>query len=100
MTETLFSPLTIAGISHHTASVAEMEKLRFQDDLEFLTLAREWFKGVVLLQTCNRVEIIVQGQADVLSEFLEHQGRNSFTMYRDAQALSHLLDLAAGIDYS
>ncbi len=98
MRPTLFAPLTIAGISHHTASVPEIEKFRFADETALLTMAREWFKGVALLQTCNRVELIVHGKADILADFLQSQGREKFTLYRDQEALSHLLDLASGID--
>ncbi len=98
MRPTLFAPLTIAGISHHTASVPEIEKFRFPDETALLTQAREWFKGVALLQTCNRVELIVHGKADILADFLQSQGREKFTLYRDQEALSHLLDLASGID--
>ena len=98
MRPTLFAPLTIAGISHHTASVPDIEKFRFPDETAFLTQAREWFKGVALLQTCNRVEVIVHGKPDILADFLHGQGREKFTIFKDQEALSHLLELAAGID--
>lgn len=98
MRPTLFAPLTIAGISHHSASVPEIEKFRFLDEATLLTQAREWFKGVALLQTCNRVELIVHGKPDILTDFLQGQGREKFTIFKDQEALSHLLDLASGID--
>ena len=98
MKSPLFAPLTIAGISHHTASVPEIEQFRFADETAFLTGAREWFKGVALLQTCNRVEIIVHGEPDVLTDFLHDEGRTQFSLYRNEEALSHLLELAAGVD--
>lgn len=98
MRPTLFAPLTIAGISHHTASVPDIEQFRFPDEVEFLTRAREWFKGVALLQTCNRVEVIVHGEPDILVEYLQSQERTKFTLFQDQEALSHLLELAAGID--
>ena len=98
MRPTLFAPLTIAGISHHTASVPEIEQFRFSDETEFLTQAREWFKGVALLQTCNRVEVIVHGEPDILAEYLQSQNRTHFTLFQDQEALSHLLELAAGVD--
>lgn len=98
MKKTLFAPLTIAAISHHTASVAEIEQFRFPDESLFLVNAREWFKGVVLLQTCNRVEVLVHGEPDVLTDFLQSEGRSHFTLFRNEEALSHLLELAAGID--
>ncbi|NLV28051.1 MAG: glutamyl-tRNA reductase [Methanomicrobiales archaeon] len=98
MKDALFSPLTIAGISHHTASVADMEDVRFMDEKAFLTRAGEWFKGAVLLQTCNRIEVIVHGSADLLASFLEKEGRPGWQMWENYDALSHLLDLAAGLD--
>jgi glutamyl-tRNA reductase len=98
MTHTLFSPFTIAGISHHTASVAEMESVRFSDEEAFLVRAANWFKGVILLQTCNRVEVMVHGSADMLTTFLENEGRSGFQVWKDTDALLHLLELAAGLD--
>jgi glutamyl-tRNA reductase len=98
MTHALFSPFTIAGISHHSASVADMESVRFPDEEAFLIRAGEWFKGVILLQTCNRIEIMVHGSADLLGTFLESEGRAGWQMWEDGDALSHLLDLAAGLD--
>jgi len=98
MTHALFSPFTIAGISHHTASVADMEKVRFPDEEAFLTRAGEWFKGAILLQTCNRIEVMVNGNEDLLGRFLESEGRAGWQIWKDAEALSHLLDLAAGLD--
>jgi glutamyl-tRNA reductase len=98
MKGTLFAPLAIAVISHHTASVAEIEKFRLPDEQAFLTEAREWFKGVALLQTCNRVEVIVHGEPDVLTDFLQGKGRTQFSLYKNEEALSHLLELAAGVD--
>ena len=98
MTHALFSPFTIAGISHHTASVADMESVRFPDEEAFLTRAGDWFNGVILLQTCNRIEIMVHGSADLLANFLESEGRGGWQIWKDGDALSHLLDLAAGLD--
>lgn len=98
MSDALFSPLTIAGISHHTASVAEMEEVRFLEEDAFLQRAGDWFKGVLLLQTCNRIEVIVHGSADLLETFMESEGRPGWHIWEGTEALSHLLDLAAGLD--
>ncbi len=94
----LFAPFSIAGISHHTASIPVMEKFRFPDEAAFLKEAGEWFKGVLLLQTCNRVEIIIHGEEDLLIEFLRQHDRDGFVTWKDTAALAHLLDLASGID--
>ena len=49
-------PVAIAGVSHHTATADVLERMRFPDEKAFLEEARERFRGIVLLQTCNRVE--------------------------------------------
>lgn len=91
-------PLAIASLSHHHADVAAIEAFRFPDEGAFLCNAHERFKGVVLLQTCNRVEIIVQGEHTVLDEFLKGQNRQGYQIYEGIDALRHLLELASGID--
>ena len=98
MNESAAAPLAIAGVSHHTANVTALEDFRFRDEQELLKSAGQWFKGVLLLQTCNRVELIVEGDADTLREFLTAQGRKDFFMHDGKGALSHLFSLASGID--
>jgi len=90
--------IAIAGISHHTANVTALEAFRFSDESSFLARAAERFKGVVLLQTCNRVEVIVQGDAEALFDFLEEEGRHGFYVREGIEALRHLLLLASGVD--
>ena len=91
-------PIAIAGVSHHTADVNAIELFRFPDEPEFLKKAVERFKGVLLLQTCNRVELIVEGNSDELRDFLCGQGRRNFFMHDGKGALNHLFSLASGID--
>ncbi|NMC89913.1 MAG: glutamyl-tRNA reductase, partial [Methanomicrobiales archaeon] len=67
-------PLAIAGLNHHAADIATLEAFRFPDEEAFLREARERFKGVLLLQTCNRVEVLVEGDARSLEDFLQEQG--------------------------
>jgi glutamyl-tRNA reductase len=98
MNEPAGVPIAIAGVSHHTANVTALETFRFPDEPEFLKKAGQQFKGVLLLQTCNRVELIVEGDADDLREFLTGQGRQDFFMHSGKGALSHLFSLASGID--
>jgi glutamyl-tRNA reductase len=98
MNESAAAPLAIAGVSHHTANVTALEDFRFGDEQELLKSAGKWFKGVLLLQTCNRVELIVEGDAVTLREFLTTQGRKDFFMHDGKGALSHLFSLASGID--
>jgi glutamyl-tRNA reductase len=72
--------------------------MRFPDERAFLERARERFKGVVLVQTCNRVEIIVHGNSDTLVSFLEAAGWKDYYSFSGTDALRHLLELACGID--
>ncbi|TAJ44786.1 glutamyl-tRNA reductase [Methanofollis fontis] len=88
----------MAGLSHHTASLAELEDFRFDDEEAFLTAARQRFKGVVLFQTCNRIEILVHGEAGTLTAFLHETGRERFDILEGVDVLRHLLRVAAGVD--
>jgi glutamyl-tRNA reductase len=98
MDESGAAPIAIAGLSHHTAHVSALEAFRFPDETELLRHGAERFKGILLIQTCNRVELIVQGEAASLSDFLQEQGRQGFFLYEGAEALRHLFLLASGID--
>jgi glutamyl-tRNA reductase len=91
-------PIAIAGVSHHTANVAAIEAFRFAGEQEFLAEAGKQFSAVLLLQTCNRVEVIVEGDVDALKEFLAEQGRRDFFVHEGKGALRHLFALASGID--
>jgi glutamyl-tRNA reductase len=98
MPEPFTTPLALAGLSHHIADIATLEAFRFPDEVAFLHEARERFKGVLLLQTCNRVEVLVEGDARSLEAFLQEQGRKDFMVIGGADVPRHLLELAAGID--
>jgi len=98
MSEPETAPIAIAGVSHHTANVSAIEAFRFPDEPACLMEAGKRFKGVLLLQTCNRVELIVEGNAAELREFLAGQGRRDFFIHDGKGALSHLFSLASGID--
>jgi glutamyl-tRNA reductase len=98
MDETAPVPIAIAGISHHTANVVTIEAFRFPDEEAFLEAAKDRFPGVILLQTCNRVEILVEGSAGDLRSFLSGLGRQGFFVHEGAGALRHLFTLASGID--
>ncbi|MDP3563495.1 MAG: glutamyl-tRNA reductase [Methanoregula sp.] len=98
MTEPEHIPLAIAGVSHHTANVTALEAFRFAGEAEFLESASARFKGVLLLQTCNRVEVIVEGEVEELRAFLSGLGRTGFFVHEGRGALRHLFALASGID--
>jgi glutamyl-tRNA reductase len=91
-------PIAIAGISHHTANVMALEAFRFPDEKQFLEAAGRRFGGVLLLQTCNRVEVIVEGSAIALSDFLTGEGKEGFFAIEGKEAFHHLFTLASGID--
>ncbi|MDD1678186.1 MAG: glutamyl-tRNA reductase [Methanomicrobiales archaeon] len=98
MNEELPIPFTVAVLSHHDADVAALEASRYPDEKAFLKMARDRFKGAILLQTCNRVEILVQGEPRILTDFLAETGREKFTILENGEALRHLLELASGMD--
>ena len=98
MTEPENIPIAIAGVSHHTANVTALEAFRFAGEAEFLKAASARFKGVLLLQTCNRVEVFVEGSEDELRSFLAGMGRTGFFVHEGKGALRHLFALASGID--
>ncbi|MDK2890911.1 MAG: glutamyl-tRNA reductase [Methanoculleus sp.] len=98
MPEPVTTPLALAGVNHHTADIATLEAFRFPDEAAFLREARERFRGALLLQTCNRVEVLVQGDARNLEGFLKEKGRRDFMVVEGEAVPRHLLELAAGID--
>jgi glutamyl-tRNA reductase len=98
MTEPEHIPLAIAGVSHHTANVTALESFRVGGEAEFLESAAVRFKGILLLQTCNRVEVIVEGDVEELRTFLAGMGRTGFFVHEGKGALRHLFALASGID--
>ncbi|MBP5083053.1 MAG: glutamyl-tRNA reductase, partial [Methanomicrobium sp.] len=71
---------------------------RFADEKAFLADAKAVFKGVILLQTCNRIEIFVQGTAQELERYLHSIGKTGFWTLSGREALNHLLRLASGMD--
>ncbi len=98
MNQVLFSPIAIAGLSYHTATVDMLEAFRFPDEEAFLRKAKDRFRGILLLQTCNRIEILVHGEASSLVSLLQEEGREDFSVLSGIDALRHLLELAAGMD--
>jgi glutamyl-tRNA reductase len=91
-------PLALASLSHHNADIVALEEFRFEDEEGFLRETRERFKGVILLQTCNRVEVLVQGDAADLEEYLAKLGRTGCHLLEGTEVLRHLLEMAAGLD--
>jgi glutamyl-tRNA reductase len=98
MDNALLAPIALASVSHHGAAADILERCRFSDECGFLRSTGERFKGVLLLQTCNRVEVLVHGDKETLSSYLQECGRNGFTLLEGREVLHHLLELASGID--
>ncbi|HJJ90759.1 MAG TPA: glutamyl-tRNA reductase [Methanocorpusculum sp.] len=94
----LLTPISIAGIDHTLLNQTQLAEYRFVDEIEFLTTSKKYFKGIILLQTCNRVEILVHGTGSALIDYLHSLGRTGFTLYEEEEALRHLLALAVGTE--
>ncbi|HJJ97056.1 MAG TPA: glutamyl-tRNA reductase, partial [Methanocorpusculum sp.] len=75
----LLTPVAIAGIDHTILDQNQLAGYRFADETSFLTDSRQHFKGAILLQTCNRVEILVHGTRAALTDYLHSLGRTGFT---------------------
>lgn len=91
-------PLALATLNHHTTDIQALEENRFPDESDALRgiAGRVW--GAVLLQTCNRIEILVHGTPEALDSFLDEQGRSGFTILSGPEVVGHLMELASGLD--
>ena len=98
MPESLVHALAIGGLVHHEADVGALEAFRFSDEAALLTDARAVFGGALLLQTCNRVELLVPGTGPELAAYLHASGRGDFTLREGDDAVRHLLEVACGLD--
>ena len=85
--------LSLAVFSHENHSSSELAD-RIFDESEFYKTASS---PALLLQTCNRIEILSRKSGDALSAFLESAGKDGFTVLEGEDVLLHLLELAAGI---
>jgi len=102
------------GINHHTAEITTREKLAFsdhqiQDFWTFLgTQTDHIISELVILSTCNRVEIYIAADQPIFAELEKAlitfrdlpEGEVGHLFYRlvDEQVISHLLRVAAGLD--
>ncbi|HJJ30995.1 MAG TPA: glutamyl-tRNA reductase [Methanocorpusculum sp.] len=97
MTPDLTFELTAASFNYAEHGVAELAKNRFEDEAAFYRSAAE-FSGVLLLQTCGRIEILVHGARKALEDFLVREGRCGFIFFEGTDVLRHLGNLAAGTE--
>ena len=84
--------LSLAVFSHEKHSSAELADQLFDEGEFYKTVS----SPCLLLQTCNRIEILSRESGDALSAFLESQGKEGFTILEGEDVLLHLLELAAG----
>ena len=84
--------LSLAVLSHEKHSSAELADQLFDEGEFYKTVS----SPCLLLQTCNRIEILSRESGDALSAFLESQGKEGFTILEGEDLLLHLLELAAG----
>lgn len=98
MPESLVHALAIGGLVHHEADVEALEAFRFSDEATLLADARAVFGGALLLQTCNRVELLVPGTGPELAAYLHASSRADFTLREGGDAVRHLLEVACGLD--
>ncbi|MFT3894305.1 MAG: glutamyl-tRNA reductase [Anaerolineales bacterium] len=103
------------GLNHTTAPLAVREKLALGEDVVRIALARiacghvtSPFTELVLLSTCNRIELYAVSNTLALAEletFLSDVSGASVDSFRshlyqlsDMQAVQHLFEVAAGLD--
>ena len=86
------SSLSLAVLSHEKHSSAELADQLFDEGEFYKTVS----SPCLLLQTCNRIEILSRESGDALSAFLESQGKEGFTILEGEDVLLHLLELASG----
>jgi glutamyl-tRNA reductase len=98
MSEPLVHALAVGGLVHHEADVSALEAFRFPKETALLEDARSVFGGALLLQTCNRVELLVQGTGPELAAYLHASGRAGFSLREGHEAVRHLLEVACGLD--
>ena len=84
--------LSLAVFSHENHSSSELADRIFDESEFYKTVS----SPCLLLQTCNRIEILSRKSGDALSAFLESQGKDGFTILEGEDVLLHLLELAAG----
>lgn len=87
--------ITLASFDFPAHTQEELSAVRFDEESFF---AAGISAGVILLQTCNRVAILIHGTAKTLQNFLREQNREGFVIYEDEAALHHLSKLAAGVE--
>ena len=97
-------PLQLIGLNHQTTPVALRERLYLRDT--DLTHALTDLRGIVILSTCNRLELYFNGghETDILHFLAAHSGLSEnelrpYLYHKQEQAVvEHLLRVACGLD--
>ncbi len=96
-----FDPVSVAGVSHHTAPIAERERYAFPEDVS-RRLLQETGGETMLLTTCNRTELYSLGPPDgLVARLREAAGTDddrSIYTREGEDAVRHLFSVAAGLD--
>ena len=106
--------ISVIGISHHTASVADREQFSLPGELVRKLLrslrAEGIFEEAMVLDTCNRTEVYftTNNKADSLQHLLDHFARikgvattidsSAFYRYDGKSAMEHLFRVAAALE--
>ncbi|MDY3005537.1 glutamyl-tRNA reductase [Anaerococcus porci] len=99
------------GLNHHKADIEIREKVHFRDS-EIIDaseiLENKGMEEVLILSTCNRSEIFLVSQRNIVDrnfaisffeDFFKLRGLSEFITFRkDFVAINHLFRLAAGLD--
>ncbi|HJJ36246.1 MAG TPA: glutamyl-tRNA reductase [Methanocorpusculum sp.] len=88
--------IALASCNFSGHDIAFLASSRFADEAAFYRDAKQVFSAVYLLQTCNRIEILVHGRKDALEHYLTESGKEGFTFFEQEEVLEHLGKLAAG----
>lgn len=94
----------VVGVSHHSASVGERERLAPSppEIAQLLKTRREAARSALLLSTCNRCELYWNGGDDGetwFGDFARSRGSTAVPIRHDGvAAMRHLFTVAAGLD--
>lgn len=103
-------PIIACGINHKTALLPLREKVVFQSDKLSLYLqdlvSHEGVHEAVILSTCNRSEVYCEADhaRDIFDWFcrqhqvLREELASSWYVYEDTAAISHIMQVACGLD--
>lgn len=95
--------INVLSVRHDEHGLAEVERVSVAtEDLQARLAASEGIDGVVVLRTCNRVEVMWDGDASVDDVQTESSRgldpRPLWDVFSDAFAIHHIFRVASGLD--